>query len=259
VPGLRRGFTRTLGVVMGEHLSYAFEDPQAVSFLAGIAEVCADRGSGMTILPITGAPDDTIRITGAAVDGYVVWTTSNDDPILAAVQVMKRPAVVHGGPAVDTLAPGEHRQPGRSAGHRCDRVRGATCSGMTRPADLLAGRLVDLGKVVGSPPPGASSARFDAVNRRRCRRLGSGHRRLYRRQCHQPEPGPARERIIAIKATIGLLPALAALIAMLIFVKYPLNDDKFRQIRDETEARKQAVIKAHHEKLEDFVTPDHTV
>ena len=39
---LRRGSTRTLGVVMGEHLSYAFEDPQAVSFLAGIADVCAD-------------------------------------------------------------------------------------------------------------------------------------------------------------------------------------------------------------------------
>ena len=51
---LRRGSTRTLGIVMGEHLTYAFEDPQAVSFLAGIADVCAPRGYGMTILPITG-------------------------------------------------------------------------------------------------------------------------------------------------------------------------------------------------------------
>jgi len=100
---LRRGSTRTLGVVMGEHLSYAFEDPQAVSFLAGIAEVCADRGYGMTILPITGAADDVPRITDAAVDGYIVWTTSDDDPILAAVQAMQRPAVVHGGPAVRGL------------------------------------------------------------------------------------------------------------------------------------------------------------
>jgi DNA-binding LacI/PurR family transcriptional regulator len=100
---LRRGSTRTLGVVMGEHLSYAFEDPAAVSFLAGIADVCADRGYGMTILPITGAADDLPRITDAAVDGYVVWTTSDDDPILAAVQAMKRPAVVHGGPAVRGL------------------------------------------------------------------------------------------------------------------------------------------------------------
>ena len=65
--------------------------------------------------------------------------------------------------------------------------------------------------------------------------------------------------IFAIKATIGLLPALAALIAMLIIIKYPLNDEKFKQIRDETEARKLAAIEAHHEKLEDFITPDHTV
>jgi DNA-binding LacI/PurR family transcriptional regulator len=100
---LRRGSTLTLGVVMGEHLSYAFEDPGAVSFLAGIADVCADRGYGMTILPITGAADDVRRITTAAVDGFIIWTTSDDDPILAAVQAMHRPAVVHGGPAVPGL------------------------------------------------------------------------------------------------------------------------------------------------------------
>ena len=100
---LRRGSTRTLGVVMGEHLSYAFEDPEAVSFLAGIADVCADHGYGMTILPITGAAGDVPRITDAAVDGFIVWTTSDDDPVLAAVQAMQRPAVVHGGPAVRGL------------------------------------------------------------------------------------------------------------------------------------------------------------
>jgi DNA-binding LacI/PurR family transcriptional regulator len=101
---LRRGSTRTLGVVLGEHLSYAFDDPGAVAFLAGIADVCAARGYGMTILPISGADDDVPRITDAAVDGFIVWTTSDDDPILAAVQAMQRPAVVHGGPAVPGLA-----------------------------------------------------------------------------------------------------------------------------------------------------------
>jgi len=100
---LRRGSTHTLGVVMGEHLTYAFEDPQALSFMAGIAEVCADRGYGMTILPITGGSHDVERITGAAVDGFIVWTTSDDDPVLRAVWAMKRPAVVHGGPAVPGL------------------------------------------------------------------------------------------------------------------------------------------------------------
>ncbi len=55
-----------------------------------------------------------------------------------------------------------------------------------------------------------------------------------------PSPIQPDSAIIAIKATIGLLPALAALIAMLIFIKYPLNDERFKQIRDETEARKLA-------------------
>jgi DNA-binding LacI/PurR family transcriptional regulator len=100
---LRRGSTRTVGVVMGEHLSYAFEDPQAASFLAGIADVCAESGYGMTILPITGAGDDVSRVRAAAVDGFIVWTTADDDPILDAVRAMRRPAVVHGGPRVPGL------------------------------------------------------------------------------------------------------------------------------------------------------------
>ena len=82
---LRRGSTGTLGVVLGEHLTYAFDDPGAVAFLGGVAEVCAERGLGMTILPITGAGDDVRRVTDAAVDGFVVWTTADDDPVPAAV------------------------------------------------------------------------------------------------------------------------------------------------------------------------------
>lgn len=74
-----------------------------------------------------------------------------------------------------------------------------------------------------------------------------------------PSPVQPASAILAIKATIGLLPALAALIAMLIFIKYPLNDERFKQIRNETEARKLADIEAHHERPEDFITPDHKV
>jgi len=72
-----------------------------------------------------------------------------------------------------------------------------------------------------------------------------------------PNPVQPASAIIAIKATIGLVPAVAALIAMVIFIKYPLNDKRFQEIRDETEARKLAAIVAHHERPEDFVTPDH--
>lgn len=100
---LRRGSTLALGVVLGEHLTYAFDDPAAVAFMAGIAEVCAERGFGMTILPITGAAEDAERIADAAVDGFVVWTTTDDDPTLAAVLATRRPAVIHGGSRVEGL------------------------------------------------------------------------------------------------------------------------------------------------------------
>jgi DNA-binding LacI/PurR family transcriptional regulator len=95
---LRRGRVGTLGVVLGERLSYAFDDPQAARFLAGVSDVCAPEGIGLTLVPITGAPSDAQRVTQTAVDGFVVWTTSDDDPILDAVADTGLPAVIHAGP-----------------------------------------------------------------------------------------------------------------------------------------------------------------
>lgn len=96
---LRYGSTRTLGVILGEHLTYAFDNPQALAFLAGLADVCADRGYGLLLVPITGAEGDSQRVADSAVDAFVVWTTTDDDPVLDAVGNSGRTAVVHGGPA----------------------------------------------------------------------------------------------------------------------------------------------------------------
>ncbi|WP_305784079.1 LacI family DNA-binding transcriptional regulator [Symbioplanes lichenis] len=95
---LRTRRTGTIGVVLGEHLTYAFEDPQATRFLAGVASVCVSAGLGLTLIPVTGGPSDPARVREAAVDGYVVWTTGDDDPVLEVVT--RRPTVVFGGPAV---------------------------------------------------------------------------------------------------------------------------------------------------------------
>ncbi|KGH46490.1 LacI family transcriptional regulator [Modestobacter caceresii] len=100
---LRRGRTGNIGVVLGERLSYAFADPQATVFLAGVAEVCAEHGQGLTLIPVTGGASDVGRVQQAAVDGFIVWTTTDDDPVLAAVRASGLPAVVHGGPAVEGL------------------------------------------------------------------------------------------------------------------------------------------------------------
>jgi len=96
---LRRGRAGSLGVVLGERLTYAFDDPQAARFLAGIAEVCEAEGVGLTLVPTTGAASDVQRVAEAVVDGFIVWTISDDDPVLDAVAARRLPAVVQAGPA----------------------------------------------------------------------------------------------------------------------------------------------------------------
>ena len=54
-----------------------------------------------------------------------------------------------------------------------------------------------------------------------------------------PNPIQPESAVTAIRATMGLIPAVAALIAMIIFWKYPLTDARFREIRNETELRKR--------------------
>src|ERR671915_990794 len=95
---LRRGRVGSVGVVLGEPLTYAFDDPQAARFLAGVAGVCAAERAGLTLVPITGAPDDVDRVAEAVVDGFVVWTTADDDPVVAAVAATGRPGAVPRGP-----------------------------------------------------------------------------------------------------------------------------------------------------------------
>ncbi len=95
---LRRGRAGSLGFVLGERLAYVFEDPQAARFLSGVAEVCADEAVGLTLVPTTGEESDAARVAEAAVDGFVVWTTTEDDPVLDAVTATGLPVVIHAGP-----------------------------------------------------------------------------------------------------------------------------------------------------------------
>src|SRR3954463_3677197 len=100
---LRSGSTGNLGVVLGEHLTYAFEDPQAARFLAGVSRVCGQNRLGLVLIPSSGEPDDVDRVREAAVDGFVLWTTSDDDPVLDVVAATGRPAAIQGGPPASGL------------------------------------------------------------------------------------------------------------------------------------------------------------
>lgn len=97
---LRSGSTGNLGVVLGEHLTYAFEDPQAARFLAGVSSVCVEHRLGLVLIPSTGGAGDVDRVNEAIVDGFVMWTTVEGDPVLDAVAATGRPAAIQGGPAI---------------------------------------------------------------------------------------------------------------------------------------------------------------
>ena len=117
---LRSGATGNLGVVLGEHLSYAFEDPQAARFLAGVSSVCVERQLGLVLIPSTGAADDVDRVREAAVDGFVLWTTDISDPVLEAVAATGRPAAIQGGPStpgVSVVSPDDRSAARAMASH----------------------------------------------------------------------------------------------------------------------------------------------
>ena len=97
---LRRRRNGALGVVFGEHLTYAFEDPQACRFLAGIADVCRTEDVTLSLIPSTGDGDDARRVRAAACDGYIVWTTVAGDEALATAVATGKPVAIQGGPRI---------------------------------------------------------------------------------------------------------------------------------------------------------------
>lgn len=91
----------SLGVLLTEHLSYAFEDMASVDFLAGMAEASAGASTTLTLIPAgpdtVGAPNDaqaTQLVGSAAVDGFVVYSVAAGDAYLEAVRRRGLPVVV---------------------------------------------------------------------------------------------------------------------------------------------------------------------
>lgn len=91
----------SLGVLLTEHLSYAFEDMASVDFLAGMAEASAGASTTLTLIPAgpdtVGAPNDAqaAQLVGsAAVDGFVVYSVAAGDAYLEAVRRRGLPVVV---------------------------------------------------------------------------------------------------------------------------------------------------------------------
>jgi DNA-binding LacI/PurR family transcriptional regulator len=94
---LRTRRAGALGLLLSEALTYAFRDPAAVQFLAGLSEVCEDAGQGLLLVPAhpsRDAAEVSGAVRAAGVDGFVVYSVADDDPNLQAVLDRPVPTVL---------------------------------------------------------------------------------------------------------------------------------------------------------------------
>ncbi|BBY57968.1 LacI family transcriptional regulator [Mycolicibacterium sarraceniae] len=99
---LRTRRAGAVGLVITEPLTYAFSDPAALNFVAGLAESCEEVGQGLLLVavgPDRSLPDGTSAVLGAGVDGFVVYAAAEDDPYLQTVLQRHVPVVVVDQPA----------------------------------------------------------------------------------------------------------------------------------------------------------------
>jgi DNA-binding LacI/PurR family transcriptional regulator len=94
---LRRQRTDVVGVLYSNPLSYAFEDPAAVAFLGGLSSVTEEADLGLLLVPAAGGVSggrDPRAAAHAAVDGFVIYSMSDEEPLLAAALERRLSAVV---------------------------------------------------------------------------------------------------------------------------------------------------------------------
>lgn len=96
---LRTRRAGAVGLLLTEALSYAFRDPGATGFLEGLALACEKAGTGLLLVPVSPEHSDVDAVYKAGVDGFVVYSVSEDDPHFRAVLQRPVPTVVCDQPA----------------------------------------------------------------------------------------------------------------------------------------------------------------
>src|SRR6476661_830257 len=94
---LRTRKAGAVGLMITEPLNYSFSDPAALDFVAGLAESCEEAGQGLLLVaigPNRSVGDGSAAVLAAGVDGFVVYSASDDDPYLPVVQQRHLPVVV---------------------------------------------------------------------------------------------------------------------------------------------------------------------
>jgi DNA-binding LacI/PurR family transcriptional regulator len=91
---LRLGRAGALGLIFSERLRYQFTDPAAPAFLAGLAEGMENSTLGLLLVPDSRHRDAAAAtVSGAAVDGFVVYSAVRNDPRVEAALARRLPVV----------------------------------------------------------------------------------------------------------------------------------------------------------------------
>jgi DNA-binding LacI/PurR family transcriptional regulator len=82
---LRTGRAGAVGLIFTAELTFAFEDQASTQFLAGVARGLQTAETGLLILP-TGPEFEGLEgpVRQAVVDGFIVYSSPDDDPRIAA-------------------------------------------------------------------------------------------------------------------------------------------------------------------------------
>lgn len=93
--GLRRGRAGAIGFAYANPMSYAFEDPVSVALLAGVSAVAEGEGTGLLLVP--GSADgarSAAAISAAVIDGLLIFSMADDDPLVDVAIARRLPTVV---------------------------------------------------------------------------------------------------------------------------------------------------------------------
>jgi DNA-binding LacI/PurR family transcriptional regulator len=90
---LRAGRVNAIGVVVMDDLSYFFNDPFNREFMSGVAEVCDERGAGISLVSAVDRDSAAWGIDTALVDGFIIQCLEDGDRLIELARRRRLPFV----------------------------------------------------------------------------------------------------------------------------------------------------------------------
>lgn len=101
---LRNGRVGAIGIVLGQTLSGAFSDPGSVIMFDGIASTLQDNEISLLLVRSGGSARSAEQLArNALVDGWIIFSLGDDNPVIEPVLSRRQPVVVIDQPELDGL------------------------------------------------------------------------------------------------------------------------------------------------------------